>query len=425
MAGKEGIVVVGAGASGLMAAVELAKRGNDVLILEARKRTGGRIWTLPKSRLGCVAEAGAEFVHGRAPVTRRIAREAGIALVPTHSELWSYYNGVLEKGYGWMPEQQELMERVKGLKQDMPVAAFLNRYFPGKRYAELRAAVLGMSEGYDAADPKRASMLSLANEVFTDDGEHLQYRIAGGYAALLGFLEGRCEKLGAAIRLGTIVKSIDVGEGRVRLSCQDGNEYFADKAIVTVPLPLIGRIRFRPGIGGRRYAVRRMGYGNAMKVLLKFRRRWWTACRGYDLDRLEFIRSDLPIRTWWTQYPDKVPLITGWLAGPGALGMARRSERQVVEIAVRSLSSIFDVDTERVRKELAGSMVVKWPLDPMSKGAYSYATVGYENARQKVAEPIGNRIFFAGEALYGGSSASTVEGAFASGIEAAKAVLDS
>src|SRR5260221_6756877 len=76
------IVIVGAGAAGLMTARELGRAGKRVTILEARDRCGGRIHPLPAAEFGCPAEGGAEFVHGEAPVTRALLREAGLSLTP-------------------------------------------------------------------------------------------------------------------------------------------------------------------------------------------------------------------------------------------------------------------------------------------------------------------------------------------------------
>ena len=75
-------VVVGAGAAGLMTARELARAGHRVTILEARARCGGRIYPLPTHEFGYPAEGGAEFLHGAAPVTRALMREARLSLSP-------------------------------------------------------------------------------------------------------------------------------------------------------------------------------------------------------------------------------------------------------------------------------------------------------------------------------------------------------
>src|SRR6516162_2885189 len=75
-------VVVGAGAAGLMTARELARAGHRVTILEARARCGGRIYPLPTHEFGYPAGGGAEFLHGAAPVTRALMREARLSLSP-------------------------------------------------------------------------------------------------------------------------------------------------------------------------------------------------------------------------------------------------------------------------------------------------------------------------------------------------------
>src|SRR6266481_1113675 len=88
-------LIVGAGATGLMTARELARTGKRVTILEARDRCGGRIYPLPAEEFGYPAEGGAEFVHGAAPVTRALLREAGLALQRRGGTRWSTRTGAL------------------------------------------------------------------------------------------------------------------------------------------------------------------------------------------------------------------------------------------------------------------------------------------------------------------------------------------
>ena len=58
------VIVIGAGIAGLTAAVELSKAGVRVLIVEARDRIGGRIFTESGGARGSAIELGAEFIHG-------------------------------------------------------------------------------------------------------------------------------------------------------------------------------------------------------------------------------------------------------------------------------------------------------------------------------------------------------------------------
>src|SRR6516225_10368374 len=86
-------LIVGAGAAGLMSARELACAGKGVTVVEARDRCGGRIWPLPVREFGYAAEGGAEFVHGAAPVTRGLMREARLSLLPIEGTRWTARSG--------------------------------------------------------------------------------------------------------------------------------------------------------------------------------------------------------------------------------------------------------------------------------------------------------------------------------------------
>src|SRR5688500_7838448 len=75
------VIVVGAGAAGLAAAEALARAGRSVLVLEARERIGGRVWTRRMPGLAVPVELGAEFVHGEAAVTYGLLKKAGMRTV--------------------------------------------------------------------------------------------------------------------------------------------------------------------------------------------------------------------------------------------------------------------------------------------------------------------------------------------------------
>ena len=110
---KTDVIIIGAGASGLMAARELSKAGKKVLILEARDRIGGRIWPLDENEFGYPAQGGGEFVHGKAAVTKALLKEAGLTYSPMGGEVWTVRNGEPTKSDFGMPDQDLLHQKLK------------------------------------------------------------------------------------------------------------------------------------------------------------------------------------------------------------------------------------------------------------------------------------------------------------------------
>jgi phytoene dehydrogenase-like protein len=201
------IVVIGAGAAGLMAARELGRAGRKVTVLEARDRCGGRIHPLPATKFGYPAEGGAEFVHGEAPVTRALLREARLSLLTIQGTPRRFDCGKLSREESGDLHEAQLHKALQTLKDDMSVAEFLRLHFAGPEYDRLRHSIERMVEGYDAADPERASIMALRDE-WMGGGRSTQARIAGGYGALIDFLSAECRNHGVAIHLGSAVSAI-------------------------------------------------------------------------------------------------------------------------------------------------------------------------------------------------------------------------
>src|SRR5271157_3466924 len=118
------LVVVGAGAAGLMTTRELARAGKGVTIVEARDRCGGRVYPLPIEEFGYPAEGGAEFVHGAAPVTRTLMREAGLSLLPRAGTRWSTRTGVLLPDEYSVPHMDRFYQALSKVKADLAIAEF-------------------------------------------------------------------------------------------------------------------------------------------------------------------------------------------------------------------------------------------------------------------------------------------------------------
>jgi len=405
-----------------MTARELARAGKRVTLFEARNRCGGRIYPLPTQEFGYPAEGGAEFVHGGAPVTRALMREARLSLSPTLGTRWSARTGALSSDESSLPRAGRFYKAMKELKTDLPIAEFLATHFVGRQYGELRRAVTRTVEGYDAADPHRASTFALRDE-WMGRGQGQHGRIGEGYGALIEHLVSECRRHGASIHLGAVVTAIDASHRGVTARCQDGAFLEADAAILTVPLPLLREIALPPAVREKVAASADIGFGNVVKILLRFATKWWGDHRGRDLTDLSFLLSNATVPTWWTQHPSRYPVLTGWFAGPKADRVASLTAVELVDMGLVSLTEIFDLSLDRLRRDLVASQAINWGNDPFARGAYSYATVKTREAQSALVKPDGGGIFFSGEALYAGSDMGTVEAALANGRETAETIL--
>ena len=81
-------VIVGAGVAGLAAARVLHERGAQFLVLEARDRIGGRVWTVHTPTLPVPIELGAEFLHGETPDIDAIAKANGLRAIDVAGRRW-------------------------------------------------------------------------------------------------------------------------------------------------------------------------------------------------------------------------------------------------------------------------------------------------------------------------------------------------
>jgi len=405
-----------------MAARELARAGKEVTVLEARERCGGRIDPLPVEQFGYPAEGGAEFVHGEAPVTSAVLREAGLSLAPVAGTRWSARDGKLSPNGRALPHADRLRRALAELKTDLPIAEFLKKHFADPEYGELRRTLTRMIEGYDAADPARAGTFALRDE-WMNEGLGPQRRIVEGHGALIAFLASACRRLGVAIHLGAVVTEIEARGGRMAARCRDGAVHAADAAIVTVPIPLLREIALPPDARAKAAACRDIGFGNVVKILLRFRSKWWADQGGQDLADLSFLFSDAVVPTWWTQHPAEHPVLTGWYSGPKADRVPLLAADELVHMGLASLAEIFQLPLERLTSELAAATAINWGNDPFARGAYSYATPKTRQALATLKRADGGSVFFSGEALYAGRDMGTVEAALASGRETAHAIL--
>jgi monoamine oxidase len=415
------IIIIGAGAAGLMAAKRLSKR-YKVIILEAGDRIGGRIQTADMNGFTKPVEAGAEFIHGKLPLTFKLLKKAGIQYEELDGNIYRVSNGEWQQQYEMIEGWDQLLKKMNKEKHDMAFQEFLQENYSEEKHAAFRKHVQTYAEGFDAADISKVSMKALYEE-WSNEDERI-YRIPGGHSQLISYMADECRKRGCEIITNSIIKQIDWEKNDVTVYTDDNRKYMADKCIVTVPVSLLQKatgkatINFTPPLDEYVKAANNIGYGTVIKVVFEFNHTFWN---HYTKDP-GFILSDEIFPAWWTQLPETVPLLTGWKGGPGATILSNKPDEEVLQIAFDSLSGIFKIPAPVLKEKIVASKVFNWLSAEYAEGAYSYSFPSSNKARKLLNTPVDNTIFFAGEALYPGKSGGTVEAALISGKEAADKV---
>jgi len=429
------VVIIGAGAAGLAAAAELARRGRSVLVLEARDRIGGRVWTRHEPGLPVPVELGAEFIHGRPAATFSLLRKAGVTAVDAPIVPLTVQRGKLRpREDGVFAEVRHVLRRHAGAlqKKDVSFATFLACGRHGLS-EEVRAFARMRVQGYDAADPARVSARAIAAEWAGEGADESGHsRPPGGYGALLAPLTNA---LGGSIRLQlqTIVRTVEWQRGSVEIEGNSLGEPFratASRAIITLPLGVLqtppeapGAVRFTPALKEKGQALERLASGPVLKVALRFRTAFWEELDEAHYRDVSFFhapRAAFP--TFWTALPARAPLLIAWAGGPRAARLTGTGTSDIIRKAVTSLKSVFGKRAD-IDARLEAAWFHDWQQDPFARGAYSYVTVGGAGARQALAAPLRNTLFFAGEATDVEGEHGTVAGALRSGIRAAREVL--
>jgi monoamine oxidase len=264
-----------------------------------------------------------------------------------------------------------------------------------------------MVQGFDAADPARASARAIAEEWGGGQMDGAQPRLREGYGPLLDWLSARIVARGGRLKLQSVVREVRWRRGRVDVT-GEGFRHTARCAIITLPLGVLQAqaVRFVPSLE-KQDALRRLASGPVIKAALRFPSAFWEKRhRGVAF----FHAPGAAFPTFWTPLPARAPLLIGWSGGPNARDPSWEAIRA-------SLARVFG----RV-EEPDEIMIHDWAKDPFARGAYSYVLVDGEGAREALAAPLAGTLFFAGEATSADDS-GTVAGALASGQRAARQLL--
>jgi monoamine oxidase len=423
-------IVIGAGVAGLTAARLLAKAGRDVVVLEARDRVGGRVWTDRSD--GFVTDLGASWIHGidGSPVAAAAEafgmrmREFTVGGYQPDSRPIAYYG----------PDGRRLSDAAAHRfaddirSVDAALLEVIELSGEDSSYRDVTELALRRQEwDLDREERVREYLEHRAEEQYgvwiedlaahglDDDAiEGDEVVFPEGYDPLTAHLS-----IGIDVRLEHVVSRVTWSADGVTVTTNRG-VLSAGTAVVTVPVGVLQSAGFaiepalpEPVAG----ALGRLRMNAFEKIFLRFPTRFWD-------EGVYAIRQQGPEGRRWHSWYDLTPLdgtptLLTFAAGPAAVEIRSWTEEHVVESILDQLRRLYG---RRVQEPTAVH-ITDWQGDPFARGSYAYMTVGSTTAdHDDLATPVGGVLHIAGEATWTDDPA-TVAAALHSGHRAASRIL--
>ena len=423
------VMIIGAGAAGLTAAAELSKHARRVLILEARDRIGGRIFTARDPRLPTSVELGAEFIHGTPPELWDIVNRAKLRVVDVVGEHWQRNRaGKLATVDDVWADIETVLGKIDANQRDQTFREFL-KTTASRTPPRVKRLVASYVEGFNAADADRIGThgIASASKAEEDDNGDRLFRWVDGYDRVVEQMHADIDVDHCDVKLRTPVSKVLWKKGRVEVYA--GKSVFrAPACIVTIPLGVLqqmpgtrGAIEFDPPLPeAKRDAIHKLAMGPVTRAALLFDEPFW---EGRDRQQLGFIHGASDVfPTWWTLLPMRVPILVAWSGGPAAEKVSGLNDDALTRAAIGSLSTALNMSQKKVTQHFRAIFRHDWQADPYARGAYSYVPVNAMAAPKELARPVARTLFFAGEATQSGEP-GTVHAAISTGQRAAREVL--
>ena len=419
---KYSCIIIGAGLAGLAAARTLKKANWGVTVLEARERTGGRVFSYSfKENPKLICELGAEWVGESHERMKALCQDFAIPLVDHRFDAWLMQDGVVKLPRQWdvSPKAQAAFEEFGKTfhKYSARDKRRLDQYdwwtwLEEIGFTQDDLLLRDLQDSTDFGETIRMiSAYAAAAEYFeSSPANEMDYKMEGGNSRLI---HAMASDIGdASILTGVPVTKITQRGGRVRVTA--GNrEFVADACICTVPARTLDRIAFDPDLPpAHRQAAEKLQYSRIVKNSVLFEERFWEA------DNFSLV-SDVTSHYYFhstKNQPDKQGILTSYAIGEKADVLAAQNSQRRTEIITRDLAP-FNKQAPQLAMNIQS---YAWQRDQHTLGAYAFYRPGqWFTIRPQLAQPHG-KVLFAGEHL--AEWQGFMEGAVVTGEAAAKAL---
>ncbi|MBI1399007.1 NAD(P)/FAD-dependent oxidoreductase [Hyphomonas sp.] len=405
------IVVIGAGGAGIAAAHRLQAFGFSVLVVEASDRIGGRAFTESET-FGFPFDHGCAWLQGPGNLPYiSAARSAGFTLIDHDDPPGALFSGGTRATPDDVARYDQAASRLRQLlashADDVAASSLVNS---GDRWLAAAATWLSaMDHGVDLTELSSADVA-----------------VYGAYAVNALVREGLGSLVeqfatGLPVQTGTVVTGIDWSGTGATVRTQKG-DIRSQAVIVTVSTGVMSArsIRFTPDLPADVWqAFDDLPMGLLTKIALQ------TDGARFGLPENAFVTravdEPLPAKAaFFLSFPAGYDLCVGFVGGSRAWEIEKAGEDAAIAFATEQLASILGSD---IRRHIRKGRMTNWGSNPWTRGAYAAARPGRHKARAVLSNPLGDRVFFAGEAL-GGAYPALLSGAHISGDAAARRVAN-